>query len=72
MVNKSKTKTIIRLALMIVSLMGMLACSVSAMVFYIRNPDMTELRRLIEFPWPTIGVVVCLVVYGIGKYVIKD
>lgn len=72
MVNKSKTKTIIRLALMIVSLMGMLVCSVSATVFYIRNPDMTELRRLIEFPWPTIGVVVFLVVYGIGKYVIKD
>lgn len=72
MVNKSKTKTIIRLALMIVFLMGMLACSVSATVFYIRNPDMTELKRLIEFPWPTIGVVVRLVVYGIGKYVIKD
>ena len=72
MVRKSKTKTIIRLALMIASLMGMLVCSVSATVFYIRNPDMTELRRLIEFPWPTIGVVVCLVVYGIGKYVIKD
>lgn len=72
MVRKSKTKTIIRLALIIVSLMGMLACSVSATVFYIQNPDMTELRRLIEFPWPTIGVVVCLVVYGIGKYMIKD
>lgn len=72
MVRKSKTKTIIRLALIIVSLMGMLACSVSATVFYIQNPDMTELRRLIEFPWPTIGVVVCFVVYGIGKYMIKD
>lgn len=72
MTRKSKTKKIIRLVLMIVSLMGMLACSVSATVFYIRNPDMTELRRLIEFPWPTIGAVVCLVVYGIGKYMIKD
>lgn len=72
MVKKSKTKTILRLALMVVSLMGILACSVSATVFYVRNPDMTELRRLIEFPWPTIGVVVCLVVFGIGTYVIKD
>ena len=70
--KKNKTKTTIRLALMIVSLMGMLACTVSATVFYFKNPDMTELRRLIEFPWPTIGCVGCLVVYGIGKYVIKD
>lgn len=72
MVRKSKTKTIIRLALIIVSLIGMLACSASATVFYIRNPDMTELRRLIEFPWPTIGFMACLVAYVIGEYVIKD
>lgn len=72
MIKKSKIKTIIRLALMIISLIGMLACAVSATVFYVQNPDMTELRRLIEFPWPTIGAVVCLAVYGIGKYVIKD
>lgn len=72
MVKKSKIKTIIRLMLMVVSLIGMLACAVSATVFHIQNPDMTELRRLIEFPWPTIGIVACLVVYGIGKYVIKD
>lgn len=72
MVRKGKIKTIIRLALMIVSLIGMFACAVSATVFYFQNPDMTELRRLIEFPWPTIGVVVCLVVFGIGTYVIKD
>lgn len=72
MAKKSKIKTIIRLALMIISLMGMLACAVSATIFYFQNPDMTELRRLIEFPWPTIGSVTCLAVYGIGKYAIKD
>lgn len=72
MVKKSKTKMIIRLVLMIVSLIGMLACSVSAAVFYIQNPDMTELRRLIEFPWPTIGLVICLAVFGIGLFVVKD
>lgn len=70
--KKIKIKTIIRLALMIVSLIGMIACSVSATVFYIRNPDMTELRRLIEFPWPTIGVVACLAVFGAVVFVIKD
>ena len=72
MMKKNKTRTIIRLVLMSISLIGMLACIVSATIFHIQNPDMTELRRLIEFPWPTIGFVACLAVYGIGKYVIKD
>lgn len=63
---------VIRLVLISVSLIGMIACAVSAMVFYFQNPDMTELRRFIEFPWPTIGVMVCLVAYVIGEYVIKD
>lgn len=70
--KKSKTKTIIGLVLMIMSIIGMVACAVCAMVFYFQNPDMTELRRFIEFPWPTIGVVVCLAIFGIGKYAIKD
>lgn len=69
MAKKSK-RTTIRFALTLVSLIGMLACVISATVFYFQNPDMTELRRFIEFPWPTIGAVVCLVVYGIGEYVI--
>ena len=72
MMKRNKIKTAIRLVLMIVSLIGMLACSVSATVFYIQNPDMTELRRFIEFPWPTIVGTICLAVFGIGKYVIKD
>ena len=70
--KKSKTKTIIGLVLMIISTIGMVACAVCATVFYFQNPDMTELRRLIEFPQPAIGVVICLVVFGIGKYIIKD
>lgn len=70
--KKSKTKTIIGLVLMIISTIGMVACSVCATVFYFQNPDMTELRRFIEFPWPTIGAAVCLAVFGIGKYAIKD
>ena len=72
MMKKSKTKTIIGLVLMIISTIGMIACAVSAMVFYFQNPDMTELRRFIEFPWPTIGAAICLTVFGIGTYAIKD
>ncbi len=72
MTKKNKTRTTIRLVLMSISPIGMLACAVSATIFYIQNPDMTELRRPVEFPWPTIGFVVCLAVYGVGKYMIKD
>lgn len=71
MIKKSR-KTTIRFALTLISLIGMLACVISATVFYFQNPDMTGLRRFIEFPWPTIGAVVCFVVYVIGEYVIKD
>lgn len=67
---KGRVKTIIRLVLMLFSVIGMFICLISATIFYFQNPDMTELRRLIEFPWPTIGLVVCSVLYGIGKYVI--
>lgn len=67
---EGKVKTIIRVALMVIALIGMLVCVISSTIFYFRNPDMTELRRFIEFPWPTIGIVVCLALYGIGKYVI--
>ena len=70
--KKSKTKTIIGLVLMIISTIGMVVCAVCATVFYFQNPDMTELRRFIEFPWPIIGAAVCLAVFGIGKYAIKD
>ena len=72
MTKRSKIKTIIRVVLMTMSTIGMVACAVCAMVFYFQNPDMTELRRLIEFPQPAIGVVICLAVFGIGKYIIKD
>lgn len=71
MIKKSR-RTTIRFALTLVSLIGMLVCVISATVFHFQNPDMTELRRFIEFPWPTIGAVVCLVVYVIGEYIIKD
>lgn len=72
MAKKSKIKTIIRLVLMIISIIGMVACAVCDTVFYFQNPDMTELRRLIEFPLPTICATVCLAVFGVGKYAIKD
>lgn len=71
MIKKSK-RTTIRFALTLVSLIGMLVCVISATVFHFQNPDMTELRRFIEFPWPTIGAAICLTVFGIGMYVIKD
>ena len=70
--KKSNIKTIVRLAFIVMSLLGMIACAIGKIFFYFQNPDMTELRRFIEFPWPTIGVVACLTMFGIGLFVIKD
>ena len=69
---KGGKKTTIRFALTLISLIGMLACAVSAAVFHSQNPGMKEVDLYLEFPWPKIGAAVCLVVHAIGKYVIKD
>ena len=46
---------------------GLIACGIAAMVFYFQNPDMTDLRRLIEYPGPSIWAVVCLICEAIGR-----
>lgn len=65
-------KNIIGLILILASIIGLLACVVFATVFYFQNPDMTELRRFIEYPEPTIGAVVCMITMYWGKYFLED
>lgn len=66
--KKNNVITIIKFILIIGALIGMVVCAVSSLIFWLQNPDMTDLRRLIEFPEPTIGVMICFVVFGIGMY----
>lgn len=50
----------------IVGIIGMIVGGIWATVFYFSNPDMTELRRLIECPEPTILCLVSYIIMRIG------
>lgn len=65
-----KFKSFIRIALVIGGMIGIIACIVAAWVFMFHNPDMTDMRRLIEYPAPTIWSIVCLVAVLVGKHMI--
>lgn len=62
---------LIGILLVIGSFIGMIVCAVFEMIFYFQHPDMTNLRLLIENPGPTIGVVICLICYMFGQYMLK-
>lgn len=56
--------------LVVGGLIGILCCAVVATIFYFKNPDMTELRRFLEYPAPTILAIIFLIgVYGGNKLI---
>ena len=59
--------SLIGIILMLGGFIGLIACGIAAMVFYFQNPDMTDLRRLIEYPGPSIGAIVCLICEAVGR-----
>lgn len=59
-------KAIIGIILILLGFITILCCAVWAIVFHIQNPDMTEMRMLIENPYPTIFCVIGYVVGRIG------
>lgn len=67
-----KIKGIIGAVLIIGAVIGCIICMVVSIVFAIQNPDMTEMRRLIEYPAPTIWGVICVVSAVIGRYMLED
>lgn len=46
-------------------------CGVASIVFSVKNPDMTEMRRLMEYPQPVIIGCVALVGMFVSKFLIK-
>ena len=61
-----KIKEVIGIVLTIGCFIGLIVCGVDAFGFYFKNPDMTALRRLMEYPEPTIRVIVCYIGCRIG------
>jgi hypothetical protein len=64
---KDNIRTIIGLALVIISFVALIAAAIWAIVFNLMNPDMTELRLFIENPYPTIIAFVSIVTLMVGK-----
>lgn len=62
-----KIKALIGIILILGGFVGLIACAIAATVFYFKNPDMTDLRRFLEYPAPSIGAVVCLICEAIGR-----
>ena len=66
-----KIKDLIGIILILGSVIGLIICVIASAVFYIQNPDMTALRRFIEYPAPSIWAVVCFIVGRVGLKLIK-
>ena len=67
-----KIKTVIGVLLIIAALIGMCVSCICSVVFNIQNPDMTELRLLIENPGPTIAAIICCVLFFVGRCILDD
>lgn len=69
--KKRNIKTFIGMILTFGSLVGMSMCGIAAIVFAFKNPDMTEIRRLIEYPYPTIWAIICFICCKIGANMLE-
>lgn len=64
--KKSNIKETIGLILLAISFLAIVVCGISAIVLKWTNPDMTEMRLFLTYPWPTIGCFASFVVGWIG------
>lgn len=65
-------KALIGIILTLGGFVGLIACAIAVIVFYFQNPDMTGLRRFLEYPEPSIWAVVCIICEGIGRNMIDS
>lgn len=65
-------KTIIGCGLILCGFLGIIACAIAAVVFTWSNPDMTEMRRFLEYPWPTVWCIVDYIGIQVGMWMVKD
>lgn len=50
---------------------GVIACAIAAIVFAWQNPDMTNIRRFLEYPDPTVWCIVDAIAMEIGQRLVK-
>jgi hypothetical protein len=69
--NMKDLKYIIGCGLILCGFIGIIICAILACVFAWQNPDMTEIRRFLEYPWPTVWCIADFVGMQIGLQLIK-
>lgn len=67
-----KIKEAIGVILTLGAIVGLVICAIAAIMFHIQNPDMTELRRLIEYPAPSIWAIICVIAGKVGLELIRS
>ena len=70
MKKKSDLKATIGLILMALSFIAIVVCGIAGIAFKWMNPDMTEIRLFLTYPWPTIGCFVFLIVGFVGERIL--
>lgn len=69
--KKHNLTAIIGCILVVLAFISMIGCVIAAVIFYYQNPDMTALRRFIEYPAPSIIALIAIIVAYVGKYLIS-
>ena len=65
--DRTDVMKLLGVALFFLGIIAALCCVVAGVVIAIQNPDMTEMRQLIEYPQPTIIGVISICVAWVGK-----
>jgi chromate transport protein ChrA len=68
---KNNVKVNICLIAIILGVLAEIVGAIWSTIFYFQNPDMTELRQLIENPIPSIIAIVGILLVGIGRSVLE-
>lgn len=66
-----KIKDVVACTLILCGSVGIIVCAIAGYGFMWHNPDMTEMRRFLEYPWPTVFIIVNYIGIQIGLHLIK-
>lgn len=69
--KKPNLTAIIGCILVILAIIACIGALIALVIFQIQHPDMTKLRIFIEYPTPTIIVLIATVVLYVGRYLIS-
>jgi hypothetical protein len=67
-----KNKIFIGIVLIIIAIVALITSVIWHWVFNLMNPDMTELRLLIENPYPTIIAIASTIGLMIGRVLMEE